>query len=69
MREDRLCLRKAEELPPTGERMDSPSDPDARFGNKRSVTWTGSKVHLTETCDDDTAHLPRACGNDRSHDP
>lgn len=57
MREDRLCSRKAEELPPTGERMDSPYDPDARSGNKRSATWTGYKVHLTETCDDDTPHL------------
>jgi transposase len=56
-REDRLCLRKAEELPPTGERMDSPYDPDARFGNKRSTTWTGYKVHLTETCDADAPHL------------
>lgn len=33
--------------------MDSPYDPDARFGNKRSTTWTGYKVHLTETCDTD----------------
>jgi transposase len=56
-REDRLCLRKSEELPPTGERMDSPYDPDARFGNKRSTTWTGYKVHLTETCDADAPHL------------
>jgi transposase len=40
-REDRLCLRTAEELPLTGERMDSPYDPDARFGNKRSTPWTG----------------------------
>jgi transposase len=56
-RDDRLCLRKAEELPPSGERMDSPYDPDARFGNKRSTTWTGYKVHLTETCDGDALHL------------
>jgi transposase len=37
--------------------MDSPYDPDARFGNKRSTTWTGYKVHWTETCDDEQVHL------------
>jgi transposase len=32
-------------------------DPDARYGNKRSITWTGYKVHLTETCDRNEVHL------------
>ena len=50
-------LRDAKNLPPAGERMDSPYDPDARYGNKRSTTWTGYKVHLTETCDEDQVHL------------
>ena len=27
------------------------------FGNKRSLTWTGYKAHLTESCDDETPHL------------
>lgn len=48
--------REAKELSPSGERLASPYDPDARFGNKRSKTWTGYKLHLTETCDED---LPR----------
>ncbi len=26
-------------------------------GNKRSQTWTGYKVHVTETCDEDEIHL------------
>jgi transposase len=38
-------------------RMDSPYDPDAHYGNKRSITWTGYKVHVTETCDTDTLHV------------
>jgi hypothetical protein len=42
---DRVRLRAATDLPPTGSRMDSPYDRDARYGNKRSVTWTGYKVH------------------------
>ncbi len=54
---DTLRLRAAADLPPTGTRMDSPYDKDARYGNKRSVTWTGYKVHITETCDADEVHL------------
>lgn len=50
-------LRAAKNIPPAGERIDSPYDPDARFGNKRSTTWTGYKVHWTETCDDEQVHL------------
>lgn len=53
----RLRLREAKDLPPVGRRSDSPYDPQARYGNKRSSTWTGYKVHLTETCDADTMHL------------
>jgi transposase len=48
--------REAKELSPAGDRLASPYEPDARFGNKRSKTWTGYKLHLTETCDED---LPR----------
>ncbi len=43
---------------PPGERMiNSPYDPAARFSRKRQTTWTGYKVHLTESCDDDLPHL------------
>jgi len=44
-------------LPPAGLREDTPYDAEARYANKRSVTWTGYKVHLTESCDSDTPHL------------
>ena len=50
-------LRSAADLPPAGERPDSPYDPDARYGNKRSSRWVGYKVHLTETCDEQEVHL------------
>jgi transposase len=50
-------FREAKDLPPASLRMDSPYDPEAHFGNKRSLTWTGYKAHLTETCDDETPHL------------
>lgn len=52
-----VCLRTAADLPPAGNRFDSPYDPDARYGNKRSTTWTGYKVHITETCEADSVHL------------
>ena len=52
-----LRLRQAKDLPPAGKRLDSPYDPEAHFGNKRSLTWTGYKVHLTETCDANELHV------------
>jgi transposase len=53
----RLRWRKVEELPPVAERMQSPHDPEAHFSMKRQLAWVGYKVHVTETCDDDAAHL------------
>lgn len=44
----RLC--RAEELPPAGQRINSPYDPEARYGKKRETEWIGYKVHFTETC-------------------
>jgi transposase len=49
--------RTAEDLPPAPLLISSPYDPDARYGKKRDTEWTGYKVHLTETCDDDTPNL------------
>jgi transposase len=48
-----LRLRRAEELPPAGERINSPYDPEARYGKKRDTEWIGYKVHFTETCSPD----------------
>ena len=49
--------RAVKELPVVAERICSPYDPEAHFSDKRSVSWTGYQVHLTETCDADTVHL------------
>jgi transposase len=49
--------RPVEKLPPSSERIASPHDIQARYSTKRSVTWVGYKVHLTETCDPDAPHL------------
>ncbi|MDQ5812986.1 MAG: IS1182 family transposase, partial [Actinomycetota bacterium] len=40
-----------------GDRIESPYDTDARFRSKAGMSWTGSMVHLTETCDEDAPRL------------
>ena len=53
----RVRWRTAADLAPAGQRINSPYDPEATFGNKRSTTWVGYKVHVTETCEPDQVHL------------
>jgi transposase len=45
------------ELPPSALLITSPYDVEARYSRKKSTTWTGYKVHFTETCDAETPHL------------
>ena len=52
-----LRWRSAEDTPPAAVLISSPYDPQARYSKKRDTEWTGYKVHLTETCDDDLPHL------------
>jgi transposase len=49
--------RDANDLPPSSLLICTPYDPEARYSQKRTTTWTGFKVHLTESCDDDAPHL------------
>ena len=49
--------RAGAELPPVGERLQSPYDPEAHYSTKRQMEWSGYKVHVTETCDEDVAYL------------
>lgn len=49
--------RKSQGLPPASKMIASPDEPDARYAAKGSTSWTGYKVHLTETCDDQAPHL------------
>ncbi len=49
--------RAGAELPPVGKRLQSPYDPEMHYSTKRQMEWSGYKVHVTETCDEDTAHL------------
>jgi len=57
IKEGKVCFLAAEKLAPVGERFDSPYDAEAKFGKKRSTSWQGYKVHLTETCGEENPHL------------
>ncbi len=52
-----LHWRERDALPPSGERIASPFDPEARYSLKRDVIWVGYKAHLTETCEENRPHL------------
>ena len=55
--EQPLRWRLAEDLPPAAVLIRTPYDRDARYSKKRDTEWTGYKVHLTETCDDELPNL------------
>lgn len=50
-------MRHEGNLPPSPLRVDSPYDPEARYGIKRTTEWIGYKVHFTETCSPNLPHL------------
>jgi transposase len=52
-----LRWREPKDMPPATAQLESPYEPEARYGTKRDQSWTGYKVHLTESCDDDRPHL------------
>ena len=49
--------REGAELPPVGERIQSPYDPQMHYSKKRALEWSGYKLHVTETCDPHSAHI------------
>ncbi len=52
-----IQLRTQKNCPPPAILINSPYETEARAGNKRTKTWMGYKVHLSETCDEDAPHL------------
>lgn len=52
-----LRWREADNIPPATLFINSPYDPEAHLGKKRSTLWTGYKVHLSETCEPTLPHL------------
>lgn len=55
--EGQLSWRSAEHIPPAAVYISSPYDLEAHYSKKRTTSWVGFKVHLTETCEKDTPHL------------
>jgi len=55
--EDTIHWRTSEDIPPAARYIGSPYDVEAHYSKKRSTTWVGYKVHLTETCEKDAPHL------------
>jgi transposase len=53
----RIKWRQQSDSPPTAQVICSPYDTEARYGTKRDTTWIGYKVHLSETCDEDSPRL------------
>jgi transposase len=54
---EEVAWREPKNLPPATLFLSSPYDIEAHYAKKRSTSWVGYKVHLTESCDDDTPHL------------
>jgi len=50
-------LKRNQELPPAAEAIASPDDPEARYRQQCDTPWTGSRVHVSETCEPTTSHL------------
>jgi transposase len=50
-------LRAKEDPPPEAEPVESPYDTEARFRTRSGTSWVGYVVHLSESCEDDGAHL------------
>lgn len=57
VQDGQIRWRSNDDIPPASKLISSPYDPQARMSSKRSTSWTGYNVHLTETCDDDLPHL------------
>lgn len=57
MAEDRVRMRDPKDMPPSRDRIESPYDGEARYCVKNATEWSGSKVHLAETCDTNSPHL------------
>lgn len=57
MDDGQVKRRGPKEMPPGGEWIRSPYDPEARYGRKRDWSWVGYKLHITEVSDPDQAHF------------
>ena len=52
-----IRFREKKDIGSAADLIVSPYDTEARFSTKRGMDWIGYKVHFTETCDEESAHL------------
>lgn len=52
-----ISWREVGNIPAATIFLSTPYDPEAHYSKKRSTSWVGYKVHLTESCDDGMPHL------------
>lgn len=50
-------VRDPKEMPEAAHCVESPYELEARYATKRGVSWVGYKVHLTESCEEDSPNL------------
>jgi transposase len=55
--EGRPHFRANDNIPPPPQMICSPYDTEATYGRKVTTWWVGYKVHLTESCDEDSPRL------------
>jgi transposase len=55
--EDKVHFRANDNIPPPSQMICSPYDAEATYGRKLTTWWVGYKVHLTESCDEDSPRL------------
>lgn len=55
--DDVVRWRPAGQLPPASLLIEFSYDAEARFGQKRELTWMGYRVHLSESCEETEPHL------------
>jgi transposase len=54
---EKVKLLDKTELPPSADQIVSPYDLSARYCQHHHKSWVGYKIHLTETCEEDTPNL------------
>jgi transposase len=54
---ERVRWHENKELSRAAFAIESPYETQARYSTKRGLQWTGYKVHVTESCDEDVPHL------------
>lgn len=57
MNDGQIRVLDPKEMPEGARRIESPYEVEARYSTKRSMSWVGYKVHLTESCDEGLPHL------------